>query len=56
MAGLRQCLHDVSIYLIFLVAITTLGPLQFGFHLVRHSLASEAWIEELHTLLLEITR
>jgi hypothetical protein len=35
MASLRQCVHDVSLYLLFLIVITTLGPLQFGFHLVR---------------------
>ena len=33
-AGIRQCLHDVTFYLITLIFITTLGPLQFGFHLV----------------------
>jgi hypothetical protein len=33
MAGIR--LRDVSGYLILLIAITTLGSLQFGFHLVR---------------------
>ncbi|KAI1336675.1 general substrate transporter [Xylariaceae sp. FL0016] len=32
-SGLRQCIRDVSPYLIVLVAISTLGPLQFGFHL-----------------------
>lgn len=34
-SGLRQCVRDVSPYLLLLVAISTLGPLQFGFHLVR---------------------
>ncbi|KAI1371105.1 general substrate transporter [Hypoxylon crocopeplum] len=33
--GLRQCVRDVSPYLILLVAISTLGPLQFGFHLAE---------------------
>ncbi|ORY68890.1 general substrate transporter [Pseudomassariella vexata] len=33
--GLRQCVHDVSPYLILLIAISTLGPLQFGFHLAE---------------------
>lgn len=33
--GVRQCVQDVTLYLVFLIAITTLGPLQFGFHLVR---------------------
>jgi len=32
-AGVRQCIRDVSIYLVFLIFISTLGPLQFGFHL-----------------------
>lgn len=36
MAGLRQCLHDVTPYLILLVTVSTLGSLQFGIHLVRH--------------------
>jgi uncharacterized membrane protein len=34
-AGMRQCIRDVSIYLVYLIFISTLGPLQFGFHLVR---------------------
>ena len=38
MAGLRQCLHDVTPYLIFLVTVSTLGSAQFGVHLVRHPL------------------
>lgn len=33
MAGFR--LRDISAYLVLLIAITTLGSLQFGFHLVR---------------------
>lgn len=33
--GIRQCLHDVTPYLVFLMSIITLGPLLFGFHLVR---------------------
>ncbi|KAI1407107.1 general substrate transporter [Hypoxylon sp. FL1857] len=34
-SGLRQCIRDVSPYLVLLVAISTLGPLQFGFHLAE---------------------
>jgi len=34
LGGVRQCVRDVTFYLIFLIAVTTLGPLQFGFHLV----------------------
>ncbi|KAL0942902.1 MFS glucose [Colletotrichum truncatum] len=34
-AGLRQCMHDVSPYLLVLIAVSTLGPLQFGFHLAE---------------------
>ncbi|OTA77308.1 hypothetical protein M434DRAFT_402365 [Hypoxylon sp. CO27-5] len=34
-SGLRRCIRDVSPYLILLVAISTLGPLQFGFHLAE---------------------
>lgn len=34
LGGVRQCIRDVTLYLIFLIAVTTLGPLQFGFHLV----------------------
>ncbi|KAM5350338.1 hypothetical protein ACJ41O_006843 [Fusarium nematophilum] len=33
--GLRQCLHDVSGYLILLIVVSTLGSLQFGFHLAE---------------------
>ncbi|KAI5856190.1 general substrate transporter [Durotheca rogersii] len=33
--GLRQCIGDVSPYLILLVIISTLGPLQFGLHLAE---------------------
>ncbi|KAF7560654.1 hypothetical protein G7046_g3504 [Stylonectria norvegica] len=33
--GLRQCMHDVSPYLILLIIISTLGSLQFGFHLAE---------------------
>jgi hypothetical protein len=32
--GIRQCLRDVTLYLVFLMSIITLGPLLFGFHLV----------------------
>ncbi|KAH9907067.1 general substrate transporter [Xylariomycetidae sp. FL2044] len=34
-SGLRQCIRDVSPYLVLLVAVSTLGPLQFGFHLAE---------------------
>ncbi|OTB00967.1 hypothetical protein M426DRAFT_225605 [Hypoxylon sp. CI-4A] len=34
-SGLRQCIRDVSPYLILLITISTLGPLQFGFHLAE---------------------
>ncbi|KAI1501329.1 general substrate transporter [Biscogniauxia marginata] len=34
-SGLRQCVRDVSPYLILLLSISTLGPLQFGFHLAE---------------------
>lgn len=34
-SGLRQCMRDVSPYLLLLIAISTFGPLQFGLHLVR---------------------
>ncbi|CAJ2502164.1 Uu.00g095580.m01.CDS01 [Anthostomella pinea] len=34
-AGLRQCLRDVSPYLVLLMAVSTLGPLQFGLHLAE---------------------
>ncbi|CAM1509386.1 Fc.00g031250.m01.CDS01 [Cosmosporella sp. VM-42] len=33
--GLRQCLHDITAYLILLVTVSTLGSLQFGFHLAE---------------------
>lgn len=43
--GLRQYLNDVSPYLILLIAVSTLGSLQFGYHLVRVSptLAPDPW-------------
>ncbi|KAK7415796.1 Bifunctional purine biosynthesis protein PurH [Neonectria magnoliae] len=31
--GIRQCLNDISAYLILLIAVSTLGSLQFGYHL-----------------------
>jgi hypothetical protein len=31
---LRQSIRSVSLHLLALIAITTLGPLQFGYHLV----------------------
>ncbi|KAF6804172.1 MFS glucose [Colletotrichum sojae] len=34
-SGLRQCMRDVSLYLLVLIAVSTLGPLQFGFHLAE---------------------
>lgn len=34
-AGLRQCIRDVTPYLLYLILVATLGPLQFGFHLVQ---------------------
>ena len=30
-----QFIRDVTLYLVYLIFVTTLGPLQFGFHLVR---------------------
>lgn len=45
MAGGAIRLRDISGYLVLLIAITTLGSLQFGFHLVttpsRISIPSE---------------
>ncbi len=35
--GVRQCLSDITFYLVTIIAIATLGPLQFGFHLVSAS-------------------
>ncbi|KAF2965603.1 hypothetical protein GQX73_g7970 [Xylaria multiplex] len=32
---LRQCINDISPFLLLLVLISTLGPLQFGFHLAE---------------------
>ncbi|KAI1810453.1 general substrate transporter [Poronia punctata] len=32
---LRQCVRDVSPFLLLLVIVSTLGPLQFGFHLAE---------------------
>ncbi|KAI0134038.1 general substrate transporter [Xylariales sp. AK1849] len=34
-SGLRQCIRDVSPYLILLIVISTSGSLQFGFHLAE---------------------
>ncbi|RAL61398.1 hypothetical protein DID88_009531 [Monilinia fructigena] len=31
--GMRQCIQDVTPYLLLLIFLSTLGPLQFGFHL-----------------------
>ncbi|ESZ98195.1 hypothetical protein SBOR_1423 [Sclerotinia borealis F-4128] len=31
--GIKQCIQDITPYLLLLVFISTLGPLQFGFHL-----------------------
>ena len=33
--SVKQCIRDVTLYLVVLILITTLGPLQFGYHLVR---------------------
>ncbi|TWU71366.1 hypothetical protein ED733_001015 [Metarhizium rileyi] len=33
--GIRQCLHDITGYLVVLIVITTLASLQFGFHLAE---------------------
>ncbi|KAI0390554.1 general substrate transporter [Xylariaceae sp. FL0594] len=33
--ALRQCVRDVSPFLLLLVGVSTLGPLQFGFHLAE---------------------
>ncbi|KND86615.1 putative metabolite transport protein [Tolypocladium ophioglossoides CBS 100239] len=37
MAGgsMRQCLRDITFYLVLVIAIATLGSLQFGFHLAE---------------------
>jgi hypothetical protein len=35
--SLRQRIRDVTLYLVYLIFVTTLGPLQFGFHLVRET-------------------
>lgn len=32
--GVRRCLGYVTAYLLLLVAVSALGPLQFGLHLV----------------------
>ena len=34
--GLQRIARDVSTYLILLILVSTLGPLQFGFHLVSY--------------------
>jgi hypothetical protein len=31
----RQCADEITLHLLLLIAIVTLGPLQFGLHLVR---------------------
>jgi hypothetical protein len=36
---MASALGDVTPYLVVLVAVATLGPLQFGYHLVRLKLA-----------------
>ncbi|KHN94852.1 General substrate transporter [Metarhizium album ARSEF 1941] len=33
--GIRQCLHDITAYLIVLIGVATLASLQFGFHLAE---------------------
>lgn len=40
--SLRQRLQGVSVYLVALVVIATLGPLQFGYHLVSPNRAQPA--------------
>ena len=39
--GMRQCIRDITGYLIIIIAIATLGSLQFGFHLVSRSPPSD---------------
>ena len=34
---MRQCVRNLTPYLVFMMAIITLGPLLFGFHLVCFS-------------------
>ena len=34
-AGVRQCIRDVTLYLVLLIFVSTLGPLQFGYHLAE---------------------
>ncbi|KAH8807998.1 general substrate transporter [Xylogone sp. PMI_703] len=34
-SGLRQCLRDVTFYLVSIIAVSTLGSLLFGFHLAE---------------------
>jgi hypothetical protein len=34
---MASALGDVTPYLVVLVAVATLGPLQFGYHLVRRN-------------------
>ncbi len=33
--GIRRCMRDTTPYLAMLMGIVTLGPLLFGFHLVK---------------------
>ncbi|PNY28212.1 metabolite transport protein [Tolypocladium capitatum] len=33
--GMRQCLRDITVYLVLVLAIATLGSLQYGFHLAE---------------------
>ncbi|KFY07368.1 hypothetical protein V492_07200 [Pseudogymnoascus sp. VKM F-4246] len=34
-SGARQCVHNLTPYIVFLMSIITLGPLLFGFHLAE---------------------
>ncbi|KAI9742365.1 MAG: hypothetical protein M1818_003898 [Claussenomyces sp. TS43310] len=33
--SIRQCMHDLTFYVVLIIAISTLGPLQYGFHLAE---------------------
>lgn len=50
--GMRQCIKDITPYLLLLIFISTLGPLQFGFHLVCDITASY-WQKLVQLLLCE---
>ncbi|QSZ33008.1 hypothetical protein DSL72_002593 [Monilinia vaccinii-corymbosi] len=40
--GMRQCIQDITLYLLLLIFISTLGPLQFGFHLAELNAPQDA--------------